>query len=378
MQKIGFVLVLLASIAHADRRIEIGGAIGGHAFSKTSELGVDDDMTLPGAASSVAFGARGGYLVLPFLAVEAEALAIPTKDTAPSKLGGGDGALALGIRAHARYDILRGRIVPFVLAGVGMHILAPSSPKMMGDADQSLHWGAGARYALDNTLELRIDARHLIVPDRTENGATSDFEITAGVTYRFDVGSPRVARVAAAPPMPAADRDLDTIPDATDKCPTKPEDIDSFEDDDGCPELDNDQDGIPDSDDVCPNDKETKNGDHDEDGCPDQVLGELPAIAFEQDSAKLDAAADPVLDRAAKLLTDFPGLSLEVAGHTAGEANAMDLSLKRAEAVKAALVKRGIPADRILTVGHGADRPLPDRRKSRRIEFRMLTPDEVL
>ena len=364
------VFLFAASVAHADGRIEIGGAVGGHAFSTTSELGVDDDMSMPGATSSIAIGARGGFLVLPQFAVEAEALAIPTK-------GGDAGALALGVRAHARYDILRGRIVPFVLAGGGMHVITPGSA-LMGDADQALHWGGGARYALDKALELRLDARHLIVPDRTLNGATSDFEVTAGVTYRFDLGGARPARAVATPAVAPADRDLDTIADASDKCPLQPEDVDSFEDADGCPELDNDRDGVADADDVCPTDKETKNNFRDEDGCPDQVIGELAAIQFEQDSAKLDPAAEPLIERAGKQLADFPGLSVEVSGHTAGEANAMELSLKRAEAVKAALVKRGVAPSRILTVGHGADKPLPDRRKSRRIEFRMLTPDEVL
>jgi OOP family OmpA-OmpF porin len=61
----------------------------------------------------------------------------------------------------------------------------------------------------------------------------------------------------------------------------------------------------------------------------------------------------------------------------------MALSLARAEAVKAALVKRGIAANRILTVGHGAAAPIADnatdeaRKKNRRIEFRIMTPDEM-
>jgi outer membrane protein OmpA-like peptidoglycan-associated protein len=69
-----------------------------------------------------------------------------------------------------------------------------------------------------------------------------------------------------------------------DRCPDEPEDKDSFEDDDGCPEPDNDHDGVLDGDDSCinvPGPKENKgcpeaekDRDHDtivdvDDACPD-------------------------------------------------------------------------------------------------------------
>jgi outer membrane protein OmpA-like peptidoglycan-associated protein len=65
------------------------------------------------------------------------------------------------------------------------------------------------------------------------------------------------------------DRDHDGIIDRYDQCPDVPEDIDGFQDDDGCPDYDNDKDGIPDSLDKCPNKAEDKDGFQDEDGCPD-------------------------------------------------------------------------------------------------------------
>ena len=84
-----------------------------------------------------------------------------------------------------------------------------------------------------------------------------------------------------------------------DLCPNDPEDIDGFEDEDGCPDPDNDQDRILDVDDACPNDPETYNGFEDEDGCPDRgsvVIEEnqiviLEKIYFETDSAVIHAAA---------------------------------------------------------------------------------------
>lgn len=65
------------------------------------------------------------------------------------------------------------------------------------------------------------------------------------------------------------DLDRDTIPDAFDRCPGQREDMDGFQDEDGCPELDNDGDRLPDAYDQCPLAKEDVDGWMDEDGCPD-------------------------------------------------------------------------------------------------------------
>ncbi len=67
------------------------------------------------------------------------------------------------------------------------------------------------------------------------------------------------------------DGDRDGIIDSEDKCLSEPEDVDSFEDGDGCPDTDNDKDGILDPADKCPMQPETANGFEDSDGCPDAV-----------------------------------------------------------------------------------------------------------
>jgi OOP family OmpA-OmpF porin len=69
---------------------------------------------------------------------------------------------------------------------------------------------------------------------------------------------------------PDRDNDGDTIVDAMDKCPNDAEDFDGYQDTDGCPDLDNDGDGIPDDRDQCPDKPETFNGYKDQDGCPDE------------------------------------------------------------------------------------------------------------
>lgn len=68
---------------------------------------------------------------------------------------------------------------------------------------------------------------------------------------------------------PDDDPDGDHIRGDKDKCPEDPEDFDRFEDRDGCPDTDNDKDGIPDVRDSCPDTAETVNGIVDDDGCPE-------------------------------------------------------------------------------------------------------------
>jgi hypothetical protein len=72
------------------------------------------------------------------------------------------------------------------------------------------------------------------------------------------------------------DNDNDTIGDFDDECPDEAEDIDGFEDEDGCADPDNDGDTIPDETDQCPGEAETVNGITDDDGCPDEAPAPPP------------------------------------------------------------------------------------------------------
>jgi outer membrane protein OmpA-like peptidoglycan-associated protein len=65
------------------------------------------------------------------------------------------------------------------------------------------------------------------------------------------------------------DTDGDGLVDAVDACPGDPEDLDGFDDTDGCPDLDNDADRILDIADQCALEPEDPDGFADDDGCPD-------------------------------------------------------------------------------------------------------------
>jgi hypothetical protein len=60
------------------------------------------------------------------------------------------------------------------------------------------------------------------------------------------------------------DEDADGVGGSADRCPLLKEDLDNFEDGDGCPDSDNDRDGFPDDEDRCPT---TPAGGFSEDGC---------------------------------------------------------------------------------------------------------------
>lgn len=209
---------------------------------------------------------------------------------------------------------------------------------------------------------------------------------------------------------PDPDNDGDGIDDDRDLCPNLAEDLDGFEDADGCPDLDNDGDGIPDARDRCPDEPEDIDGDADSDGCPDlddsvgARLEAVPApaapqptvpaapsppppadfvlegVAFASGSAVLGADVGPQLEEAAAWLAGEPG-RVEIRGHTdaAGDAESnRALSLRRAQAVRDAFARMGLPLSRLTAVGAGEDEPVADnstvegRARNRRVEIRLV------
>ena len=186
---------------------------------------------------------------------------------------------------------------------------------------------------------------------------------------------------------PDYDNDKDGIYDSRDKCPLEPEDKDGFDDLDGCPDPDNDQDGIVDASDGCPNDAETLNGFKDQDGCPDEKPQEikqtliLEGVNFRTGSAELLDESYSILDNVFNSLEAFPNVRVEISGHTDNIGNAranMMLSLDGAQSVKDYLANRGIDPNRIAVRGAGESEPVGSNRtakgraKNRRIEFKRI------
>lgn len=102
-------------------------------------------------------------------------------------------------------------------------------------------------------------------------------------------------------------------------------------------------------------------------------------ILFEPSSAVLSPSATPVLDRVASDALQFGGISITVEGHTDSDGQAIEnqqLSQNRADAVRAALIERGLSPDAVSAVGFGSEQPVlvdgvEDKNASRRVEFRV-------
>ncbi len=120
--------------------------------------------------------------------------------------------------------------------------------------------GFGAELSLVDGLNVGPFAKFVFAAQRPVIDTMPLMFLQFGLS--FTIGAPQTT--------PAdADFDGDGIKGDADKCIDEAEDLDGFEDEDGCPELDNDKDGINDDKDQCPNDAEDKDGISDEDGCPE-------------------------------------------------------------------------------------------------------------
>ena len=152
----------------------------------------------------------------------------------------------------------------------GSKLVAP----LEGIVGVTLHMPAG--------IEVTSSAGGGLIPGY----GTSTFRTLFGIRYTLpQADEPR----EAAPSEVVLDGDDDGFIDAEDACPTEPEDLDSFEDKDGCPDPDNDGDGLLDEQDECPDDP----GLAQDKGCPPQEAPEP-----EQDPQAPPEAPDPSADEA--------------------------------------------------------------------------------
>jgi OOP family OmpA-OmpF porin len=382
--------------------VEIG-AFGGMFFSaEQHDLYDPDSGYKPLWQASGGLGGRLAFFPERFIGVEAEGAGY----LARVRTSTNDPAAIWTARGHLIAQLPWWNVTPFVLVGGGA-LGVSSNPLILGsDIDPAMHWGGGVKLYLHRYVALRVEGRHVLsARQATQNSFTSHGEFLAGLTITLGRARP----LPEPPPDPDRDKDgfineRDDCPDtpgvSPDGCPPRDSDKDGFIDaedacpyeagvePDGCPIRDQDRDGIPDPKDACIDRPETDNGFEDEDGCPDEIpeevrefSGVIEGIEFEHDSTAITEATKPTLDRAIKVLTDYPDIRIEIVGHTDNEGTTeynIELSQGRADTVKAYLMAGGVDESRIETRGAGEGEPIGSndteegRAKNRRTEFKIL------
>ncbi len=409
-------LVLVPAVAAAqtpeDEAVQLGGFFGPRIFSNSALLGYNyDESGHPDLVNSIGFGARVGKpFGVPFLVPEAELIIVPTKTTTVMDVN--TSVVWIEPRVNLRVDMLPGRRVnPFIVIGGGAPIALSSARKTFNSGITGEGYvGAGMRFDSGKGFVMRVDARISALPSAQELGLIGGYvnlegDINFGI--EFSPGKPRRPsgdeKVATGGPPP--DKDEDGIADASDKCPDRAEDIDNFEDGDGCPDIDNDGDRVLDIADKCPTDLETLNGFADDDGCPDTVpqdvadlRGSIEGLLYAEGETAVRDSATKFLHKIATVMGANPSIRVVLVGYTddreakafatpvAGQPEpdvttiATDLAKARAEAVRQAMVAIGIPSGRIVVDGVGPEDPVADnstakgRLANRRVEIKLFVP----
>ncbi len=296
-------------------------------------------------------------------------------------------------------------VQPYAILGVGAQMYGGS------------HFGAFIPTGLGFKVNLYDDAQFFVnsqyrIPVTTET-VNYHFFNQIGIAGRIGPKKQALRQLPPAPeppppPAPPADTDKDGVIDSLDKCP----DVPGLAKYDGCPVPDKDNDGINDEQDKCPdqaglaryqgcpipdsdndgiNDEEDKCADEPgtaaNKGCPEiakevieRVNYAAQNIYFSTGKATLLSKSFKGLDEVARIMSEESSLKLFIGGHTdnvgADDFNKV-LSEKRAAAVKAYLIKKGVDENRITSEGFGETMPVADnktaagRQQNRRVELKL-------
>lgn len=286
-------------------------------------------------------------------------------DTRHNVDGGGQKVKLQGPGAKLNLVFLRKNwITPYIGVGVD-YMKASFANASQHDFGAEVHAGLLADLTRNGALQLfaeageHLDGIHDSVNDRfTGLGLRMNFGGAAPAAAPVVAkAAPAAAPAPVAPPPPPADSDHDGVVDSIDQCPNTV--AGAKVDARGC-ELDSDKDGVVDRLDKCP---ATPAGDKvDAVGCSYNMPLQ---VTFDTNKATIKAESNGELDKFVQFLKDVPSARGELQGHTdsdgSDKAN-LSLSQRRADAVKAYIVKAGIDGSRVTAKGYGESQPIADNK----------------
>ena len=228
---------------------------------------------------------------------------------------------------------------PYVLMGLGFQraeeefdaFPSPNSPGQREDGNLAGKFGVGLQGDMGR-VGIRTELAYRADFDGTSVASTEDWfgDVLASVGVVIPLGPEPMAPVAPAPVAPS------------------------------CADSDDDGDGVNNCDDKCPGSQAGQT--IGPDGCPVPVSIDLKGVNFDFDRSTLRPDAVAILGEAAQILSRYPELRVEVAGHTdlcGSDTYNQSLSERRARTVYDYLTGNGVDAARLAgPTGYGESRPL--------------------
>ena len=342
------IVMLLAVVTTAQAEVRAGSFtvtpfIGGYVF-EGNEYDLDASLT---------YGVRAGYNFTKNLGVEGYFNYILT-ETVMKWNPNGDNVRIGGYGIEGLYHFFpQSRVVPFLAVGIGgIHYDFQAA----GNMDKfSVDYGAGvklffpdsvAKFLWADDVALRADVRHIL----PLNDKYNDFLYTAGLAFSFGGKKKAVAETTAEEPVALVEAVV-------------------------APKVEES---------VAPKAKESPQVVHEvtkEESVKSPIIekGRQPLdVKFDFGKATIKKYYYKDIDALAKVMKQYPDLSIVIEGHTCNVGPAAYnkiLSQRRAYAVKKFIVKKyGIDAKRLTTKGFGLDKPIASnttkegRKKNRRAE----------
>ena len=266
----------------------------------------------------------------------------------------------LMVNAINEYN-LNNRFGLYMLAGLGRHQI---KNKQFTDGTEGFaDAGVGAKLKLAKRLALRLDARYMLRFDGSTN-----FLYTLGLAIGLGEKAVKDIPIVKATPVK-------TIP-IVKATPVKVTPVKAVS---NIAPKDSDSDGVIDANDKCQN--STAGVKVDKDGCEIIITPVNLGIEFDTDSAKIKSKDLAKFEKFVAYAKKMEGKDIIIEAHTddiGSEKYNKGLSYRRAMSVKKQLVKMGINADRITTIGYGETQPkvantsAENRQINRRAEWKIV------
>ena len=360
--KLSLLLLLSASVIEAIEDHQVGFKLG------LTSIDNEDGWNFEKSSFFADFTLDTGTLIKP--RVDLGYISIDEKDE-------GKVDSVLQFVANGIYDIdlkeyTEAPLTPYLLGGLGYEHVFDEVPAFESHA--FVQAGVGARYRLNDRLALVTEFRALQMFGDSDEDNEFAFMLGFDVPLFVEVVRPPVdtatKKTRVYEQQIVADGDQDGVPDTEDKCLHTP--AGDKVDINGCSIVSSivipeEVPYIEESKTVAPVKKKTVKS----------VKRKNLHINFESNSATILASSKSKVKSFAEYLKSHPNLTVTIEGYTDNSgirSKNMVLSKKRAQAVRALLIKYGVKPSRVKAIGKGDLNPIADnetasgRAKNRRIE----------